>query len=389
MNHIDASPAPAPPQPPPSGSSERMRGRRKTSSRGQNRFVGVRQRPSGRWVAEIKDSLQKVRLWLGTFDTAEDAARAYDDAARALRGANARTNFELPQSASNSGLGGGNSFVSESTEPFSFEEISGTEEADGLIGALRSKLHSKTMRPPPFPLPLHLQVNSLPVQPSFVVANPNQDNNIVNIINPNCGINNGIVNNSKIEVLFDHEHGDHDPGDHNNTNDNNNNNHDHDHHGIGMQWHNNHNCHTCTGSTTAGVMWATESESAAAVAGHHDDDEVIVPVPPCSWGGLGSDSGSGSGSNSNSSSSKMNHVHHVYVQEDHMLFGTPMAVISNNGATGSEGAWSTVSDQHQHQHNIVQSDDDDDNNNNNYNMNWGSGANASWDPLVYVSSVLG
>ncbi|XP_019159008.1 PREDICTED: ethylene-responsive transcription factor RAP2-13-like [Ipomoea nil] len=57
------------------------------------RFVGVRQRPSGRWVAEIKDSSQRVRLWLGTYDTAEEAARAYDEAARALRGENARTNF--------------------------------------------------------------------------------------------------------------------------------------------------------------------------------------------------------------------------------------------------------------------------------------------------------
>ncbi|URD91946.1 hypothetical protein MUK42_01187 [Musa troglodytarum] len=59
------------------------------------RFVGVRQRPSGRWVAEIKDSSQHVRLWLGTFDTPEEAARAYDEAARALRGENARTNFTM------------------------------------------------------------------------------------------------------------------------------------------------------------------------------------------------------------------------------------------------------------------------------------------------------
>nr|GMD36489.1 ethylene-responsive transcription factor RAP2-13-like [Ipomoea batatas] len=64
------------------------------------RFVGVRQRPSGRWVAEIKDSSQRVRLWLGTYDTAEEAARAYDEAARALRGENARTNFGLPAPAS-------------------------------------------------------------------------------------------------------------------------------------------------------------------------------------------------------------------------------------------------------------------------------------------------
>lgn len=57
------------------------------------RFLGVRQRPSGRWVAEIKDSSQKLRLWLGTFDSAEEAALAYDSAARLLRGRNAKTNF--------------------------------------------------------------------------------------------------------------------------------------------------------------------------------------------------------------------------------------------------------------------------------------------------------
>ncbi|XP_031262370.1 ethylene-responsive transcription factor ERN1-like [Pistacia vera] len=61
--------------------------------RGRKRYVGVRQRPSGRWVAEIKDTIQKIRVWLGTYDTAEQAARAYDEAACLLRGANTRTNF--------------------------------------------------------------------------------------------------------------------------------------------------------------------------------------------------------------------------------------------------------------------------------------------------------
>ncbi|KAG9450317.1 hypothetical protein H6P81_010282 [Aristolochia fimbriata] len=67
------------------------------------KFVGVRQRPSGRWVAEIKDTTQKIRMWLGTFETAEEAARAYDEAACLLRGSNTRTNF-ITHVSSNSPL---------------------------------------------------------------------------------------------------------------------------------------------------------------------------------------------------------------------------------------------------------------------------------------------
>lgn len=53
----------------------------------------MRQRASGKWVAEIKETTQKIRMWLGTYETAEEAARAYDEAACLLRGSNTRTNF--------------------------------------------------------------------------------------------------------------------------------------------------------------------------------------------------------------------------------------------------------------------------------------------------------
>ncbi|KAG5242827.1 AP2 domain-containing transcription factor family protein [Salix suchowensis] len=100
------------------------------------KFRGVRQRRWGSWVSEIRHPLLKRRVWLGTFETAEEAARAYDQAAVLISGRNAKTNFPMPQ-------------TSNEDDPKSGDQPPLTAPPNGLSQILHAKIRKCSMAPSP------------------------------------------------------------------------------------------------------------------------------------------------------------------------------------------------------------------------------------------------